>query len=134
MHFTNHGTIQRETIPQRCLKIKVLKSILPLIAKYCPDWHQFNVYLKSRRSVPEFNEEFLRLFSSKLKYISCGQKMDINLLPNLISIAKNFVCIPERVVGLNQEFERIKFRFFGTKLTFVSRSVTNVPQNQTFES
>ena len=83
---------------------KSLKSILPLIIRYCDHLNEFNVDLKDRRSEPKLSEEFLRTVGSNLKYISCGEDLDFNLFPNLCSIRKTFHCEPsssKRVVGLN---------------------------------
>ena len=56
---------------------RIFKSILPLITKYCINLNEFNVSLDDR-SEPELNEESLRLFGPKLKYISCGKNLDFN--------------------------------------------------------
>ena len=89
----------------------IFESILPLITKYCHYLNEFDVTLKDRRTEPELNEEFLRLFGPKLKYISCGANLDLNSFHELFSIEKKSFTLfsiliprfnsPERVVGLN---------------------------------
>ena len=89
----------------------IFESILPLITKCCRYLNEFNVTLKDRRTEPELNEEFLRLFGPKLKYISCGANLDLNSFPNLYSIEKKSFSLfniviprftsPERAVALN---------------------------------
>ena len=86
---------------------RIFKSILPLITKYCYNLNEFNVSLDDR-SEPELNEEFLRFFGQKLKYIWCGEDLDFNLFPNLHSLNKYFMFyspfthqLPGNVLSLN---------------------------------
>ena len=116
----------------------IFKSILHLIIKYCRYLNEFDVSLKDRRE-PELNEEFLRLFSQKLKYISCGENLDFNLFPNLYSIAKKSDWFqsfpPQRLLALNlKNLKELNIELFEQNQKFLSRSFTEVPQNKTFES
>ena len=80
---------------------RIFESIVPLITKYCDNLNEFNVSLDDMTE-PELNEEFLQKFGSKLKYISCGEYLDLNLFPNLdrFSISPGSTSL-ERLVGLN---------------------------------
>ena len=85
----------------------ILKSLFPLITKYCDHLNEFNVYLDDWKGV-ELNEEFYRKFGSKLHYIGFGenwrQNLDFNLFPNLHSNRKKFyfsTISPERALRLN---------------------------------
>ena len=95
---------------------RIFESIFRLITKYCRNLNEFNVSFKTRRTKPELNEEFLRLFGQKLKYISCGEKLDYNLFPNLYSIPKKSGLYPEyfpkSVLGLNPNLKEIKVILF----------------------
>ena len=100
-----------ETLVKKCPNIQTLKlilknnkifeSIVPLITKYCDYLNEFNVSFNNWRIEPKLNEEFVRKFSSNLKYISCGQKIDFNLFPNFYSVNRVTATSPERFLGLN---------------------------------
>ena len=84
---------------------RIFESIVPLITKYCDHLNEFNVSLKTSRSKPELNKEFLRKFGSKLKYISCGHNLDNNLFPNLYSVKRTdfHLISTERLLALNHK-------------------------------
>ena len=84
------------------IKNRIFRSILPLITKYCDKLIEFNVSLDDS-TYPQLSEEFYRKFGSKLKYILCGNELELNLFPNLKSLNKYHypTTSPEYVLPLN---------------------------------